>query len=191
MISDASYAPGLRSSAVRGGLFLVVCALLFTPWLNGRFRLSDAFICFAVLWLVFPLGAILGGCILKRLRNLSLPRLAMAGLGIGLLSGLLLALLMLLLLGSNEVVGLIRGGSPGYLLSVSQTLRKLGWQIGRGVVPLTTVTIFIWAISRICFFVTLPTLSLFGVFEPEATPAAFFSRMLAGGDLRMKVKDLS
>src|SRR6478736_1606013 len=46
-------------------------------------------------------------------------------------------------------------------------------------------------ISRICFLVTLPTLSLFGLAEPLAMPAAFFRSTDAGGDLQMKVKDLS
>ena len=43
----------------------------------------------------------------------------------------------------------------------------------------------------ICFLVTLPTLSWLGLPEPEATPAAFLRRTEAGGDLQMKVKDLS
>src|SRR5574343_310458 len=46
-------------------------------------------------------------------------------------------------------------------------------------------------ISRICFLVTLPTLSWLGLAEPEAMPAAFLRRTEAGGDLRMNVKDLS
>src|ERR1019366_5464182 len=46
-------------------------------------------------------------------------------------------------------------------------------------------------ISMICFLVTLPTLSELGLAEPEAMPAAFFRRTAAGGDLQMKVKDLS
>ena len=45
--------------------------------------------------------------------------------------------------------------------------------------------------SITCLRVTLPTLSLFGVLEPEAMPAAFFSSTDAGGDLVMKVNDLS
>ena len=48
--------------------------------------------------------------------------------------------------------------------------------------------IFCLAISRTCFSVTLPTLSLFGVPEPLATPAARFNRIEAGGVLVMKVK---
>ena len=48
--------------------------------------------------------------------------------------------------------------------------------------------IFCVAISRTCFSVTLPTLSLLGVPAPLAMPAAFFSRTAAGGVLVMKVK---
>src|SRR5579871_1885280 len=45
--------------------------------------------------------------------------------------------------------------------------------------------------SRTCLRVTLPTLSLFGVLEPAVMPAAFFNNTDAGGDLVMKVNDLS
>src|SRR6202050_1566740 len=48
--------------------------------------------------------------------------------------------------------------------------------------------IFCLAISSTCFSVTLPTLSLLGVPEPLATPAARFSRIAAGGVLVMKLK---
>src|SRR5262249_7349730 len=41
------------------------------------------------------------------------------------------------------------------------------------------------------FFVTLPTFSLLGVPEPFGTPAAFSSRIEAGGVLVMKVYDRS
>ena len=40
----------------------------------------------------------------------------------------------------------------------------------------------------ICFSVTLPFFSLFGVPEPFSMPAAFSSRTAAGGVLVMKVK---
>src|SRR5438105_11426509 len=48
-----------------------------------------------------------------------------------------------------------------------------------------------FTISRTCFRVTLPTFSLFGSLEPTVIPAAFFSRTEAGGDLVIKVNDLS
>ena len=51
--------------------------------------------------------------------------------------------------------------------------------------------ILIFTISRTCFLVTLPTLSLFGTLEPDAIPAAFLRSADAGGDLVMNVKDLS
>src|SRR2546426_778601 len=51
--------------------------------------------------------------------------------------------------------------------------------------------IFNFTMSITCFFVTLPTFSLFGVLDPEAMPAAFFSSADAGGDLVMNVNDLS
>src|SRR5258706_606991 len=47
--------------------------------------------------------------------------------------------------------------------------------------------IFCLAISSTCLSVTLPTLSLFGVPDPLAMPAARFSRIDAGGVLVMKV----
>ena len=50
---------------------------------------------------------------------------------------------------------------------------------------------FILTMSMTCFLVTLPTLSLFGVLDPAVMPAAFLSRMDAGGYLVMKVNDLS
>src|ERR1700722_5566039 len=48
--------------------------------------------------------------------------------------------------------------------------------------------IFCLAISRTWASLTLPTLSLFGVPEPLARFAAFFSRTAAGGDLVPKGK---
>src|SRR5271156_4357903 len=48
--------------------------------------------------------------------------------------------------------------------------------------------IFCLAISSTCFSVTLPTLSLLGVPEPLATPAARFNRIAAGGVLVIKEK---
>ena len=48
--------------------------------------------------------------------------------------------------------------------------------------------IFCVAISRTCFSVTLPFFSLFGVPDPLAMPAAFFSRIAAGGVLVIKLK---
>src|SRR5271166_2232266 len=47
--------------------------------------------------------------------------------------------------------------------------------------------IFCLAMSSTCFSVTLPTLSLFGVPEPFATPAARFNRIEAGGVLVIKL----
>src|SRR3954465_12734144 len=49
----------------------------------------------------------------------------------------------------------------------------------------------ILTISSTCFLVTLPTLSLLGSLEPAVIPAAFFNSTDAGGDLVMKVNDLS
>jgi hypothetical protein len=57
--------------------------------------------------------------------------------------------------------------------------------------------IFVWASSRTCFFVTLPTLFLFGSFEPDAgffpveRPAAFLRRTLVGGVFRSMLKERS
>jgi hypothetical protein len=50
---------------------------------------------------------------------------------------------------------------------------------------------FILTMSITCLRVTLPTFSLFGTLEPAVMPAAFLSSTDAGGDLVMKVKDLS
>src|ERR1051325_3070808 len=50
---------------------------------------------------------------------------------------------------------------------------------------------FNFTISMTCFLVTLPTLSLLGALAPEAMPAAFLSSTEAGGDLVIKVNDLS
>ena len=51
--------------------------------------------------------------------------------------------------------------------------------------------IFCFAISSTCFAVTLPTLSLFGVPDPLAIPAARFSNTEAGGVLVINVKERS
>ena len=51
--------------------------------------------------------------------------------------------------------------------------------------------ILVSAISRSCASVTEPATALPGVFDAEATPAAFFSRNDAGGVLISMVKDLS
>lgn len=45
--------------------------------------------------------------------------------------------------------------------------------------------------KRLGVLASLPTLSMLGLAEPVAMPAAFFRSTDAGGDLRMKVKDLS
>ena len=51
---------------------------------------------------------------------------------------------------------------------------------------------FIFTMSMTCLRVTLPTFSLFGVLEPEVILGGFFQQHRgAGGDLVMKVKDLS
>jgi hypothetical protein len=47
---------------------------------------------------------------------------------------------------------------------------------------------FCFATSSSCLRVTLPTLSVFGLGEPLATPVIFFRRIVAGGVLVMKVK---
>ena len=49
--------------------------------------------------------------------------------------------------------------------------------------------IFCLAMSSTCLAVTLPTLSLFGMPDPLAMPAARFNRIEAGGVLVMKVND--
>ncbi len=46
---------------------------------------------------------------------------------------------------------------------------------------------FALAISSSCLRVTLPTFSVFGRLEPDEMPAAFFSRVVAGVLLVMKV----
>ena len=46
---------------------------------------------------------------------------------------------------------------------------------------------FALAMPSSCARVTLPTLSVFGYFEPEEMPAAFFSSVVAGVLLVMKV----
>ncbi len=57
--------------------------------------------------------------------------------------------------------------------------------------------ILVVAMSRSCFCVIFPTLTLFGSLEPEpgffwvASPAAFLIRMGAGGVLVMKVNERS
>src|SRR5262249_31519325 len=51
--------------------------------------------------------------------------------------------------------------------------------------------IFCLAISATCFSVTLPTLSLFGVPDPLAMPAARFKSTAAGGVLVMNVNERS
>src|SRR5947199_2008906 len=50
---------------------------------------------------------------------------------------------------------------------------------------------FVFTMSMTCLRVTLPTLVLFGSFEPAAMLAAFFRRTAAGGLFVMKVNDLS
>ena len=50
---------------------------------------------------------------------------------------------------------------------------------------------FVLAISSTCFFVTVPTLVLFGTPEPYCKPAALSSSTAAGGVLVMKVNERS
>src|SRR5579864_95695 len=51
--------------------------------------------------------------------------------------------------------------------------------------------IFCFAMSSTCFSVTFPTLSLFGVPDPLAIPAARLSRIDAGGVLVINVNERS
>ena len=51
--------------------------------------------------------------------------------------------------------------------------------------------IFVSAISVTCAKVTLPTLFLFGTPEPFSIPAAFISKVAAGGVFVINVNDLS
>jgi hypothetical protein len=60
----------------------------------------------------------------------------------------LVALALFLLWGSDDLIGLMRGGSPGYVLSVSRELGKLAWQFATSVWPLTAGIVFMWAIWR-------------------------------------------
>ena len=46
---------------------------------------------------------------------------------------------------------------------------------------------FALAISSSCLRVTLPTLTVFGVLEPDWMPTAYFSRIVAGGVFVMNV----
>jgi hypothetical protein len=149
---------------------MVVFSAIYVPWLTlsgGHFSVMNFFVWFACLWLIFPLGALLGGSILNRLRGLSLSGVAMAGLGIGAVSGLLLALALFLFLGSSDLMGLMRGGSPGYVLSVSQALGKLAWHFGGSVGPLTMGIVFMWAIWRKADEPSLQAGELVSVEEPR------------------------
>jgi hypothetical protein len=149
---------------------MVVFSAIYVPWLTlsgGHFSVMNFFVWFACLWLIFPLGALLGGSILNRLRGLSLSGVAMAGLCIGAVSGLLLALALFLFLGSSDLMGLMRGGSPGYVLSVSQALGKLAWHFGGSVGPLTMGIVFMWAIWRKADEPSLQAGELVSVEEPR------------------------
>src|SRR5579875_856977 len=50
---------------------------------------------------------------------------------------------------------------------------------------------FVWAISRICWRVMVPTLSRLGTADPLGTPAAFLRRSAAGGVLSTNVNERS
>ena len=90
----------------------------------------------------------------------------MAGLGIGVLSGLVLALALFLFMGSYDLIGLMHGGSPAYRYSVSQSLGKLAWRIGTSVAPLTMGIVVIWAIWRKAGEASAPVGEVVSVEEP-------------------------
>jgi hypothetical protein len=147
----ASYRPDWNCSTIRGGVLLMLISALWIPFArNGEIRAMDWFMWAAGLWMVFPMGAFLGGYLMPRLNPRSLPLAIAMGLGFGLLSGVLLTLLMVGLLKADALIGLITnangGGYESYRFSVLKDLREMTWSIGKGIVPVLTFTLLVLAI---------------------------------------------
>jgi hypothetical protein len=153
MTSEASYRPDWHCPVIRGGVLLMIVSALWIPLSrNGEVRAVDGFMWAAGLWLAFPLGALLGGCLMPRLNRRPLPVAMSLGLGIGLLAGVLLTTLVVGLLKADALIGLITnahgGGYESYRFSVMKDLREVTWSIAKGIVPVLTFTLPTWAIVK-------------------------------------------
>ena len=81
----------------------------------------------------------------------------------------------------------VRGGFDIPMLRAVPSMMRMAASSSRALMS----SFLICTISRICARVILPAFSVPGFFAPEATPAAFFTRTAAGGDLQMNVNDRS
>lgn len=106
----------------------------------------------AGLWIMFPIGAFFGGWLMPRLRLRTLPRAVVFGLGIGLLTGVVLTGLIVGIMKADALIGLIQnaggGGYESYRYSVLKNLRELTWNIGKALIPVTAVTFVVWALVK-------------------------------------------
>jgi hypothetical protein len=153
MSAGASYRPDWHCPVIRGGVLLMIVSALWVPLSrNSEFRAIDGFMWAAGLWIVFPLGAFLGGYLMPRLNQRSLPVAMALSFGIGLLAGVLLTTLMVGLLKADALIGLITNahgsGDESYRFSVLKGLREMTWSIGKGIVPVLGFILPVWAMVK-------------------------------------------
>jgi hypothetical protein len=134
----------------RGGIILLVgSGLLMACWWQKGRGLSVLFCWLLSLWLIFPIGAWLGLWLPKAIRGKSRPCAVLLGMVIGCLVGLVLAVAILGMVKSDELIGLLRyrhsGGYASYHLSVLNGLRAFARQMLFSVVPIMTGLVAAWA----------------------------------------------
>lgn len=139
-------------AALRGGLILLACSVLWGGWVrpHGDSFAMIWFVWLTSAWLVFPVGAFLG-C---RLPLWMAGRGTLGAVGfaalLGILVGLALAVAFWIEMNHHELIGLVTnresGGYASFSFSVRQQLRQEAWSALTVVAPLTALWVVVWAV---------------------------------------------
>jgi hypothetical protein len=134
---------------------------LFLPHHNDPF-LYLCFIWLPSTWLVFPLGALLGGVIPRWVAKRGLVAAVSIGLAVGAVAGLALATGFWLWTNHHDLIGLVTnrrsGGYASYSDSVRHHLREQAWWVLSVVPPITTVWVASWTVLSNRFLRRFPPL---------------------------------
>jgi hypothetical protein len=155
---DPSTAQGGPAAACRGGIILLLGSLLgMIVWSFPVMRSHSDHGPLALLWpmttwLVFPLGAWLGGWLPARVRGRRLLPAGSIGLLAGIAAGLLLSLAMVASLHYDELWGLISnrgsGGYASYRVSVLQSLQRDLGQTLQTETSIMAIVVLLWALGE-------------------------------------------
>ena len=148
---EVPYRLSPRCSAVRGGYLL---CLLSIAWVIPAFWPNPLAILAwpAGFWLAFPVGAVVGGKGLNRLREANPFGFVGTALLIGTATGLVLATGYWLEMSMPDLIGLVRnahsGGYASYRLSILRGFRENAVRLGSTVLPLGSGIIVVWELFR-------------------------------------------